>query len=124
MNVDVLPTMFIRCFVLLTNIAASSSHPAIAAWTWAMSHIRLRAMIFNQIIVSRSSLSEIYNLRMKSFRDSALCASPSFGAGEVPERTNGFAMWFPAFEFGRASIIPMMMTAKSIRLFSSICGEQ
>jgi hypothetical protein len=43
-----------------------------------------------------------------------------FGAAEVPDRINWFAMWLPALEFGRASTTQTMMTAKSISLSSSI----
>jgi hypothetical protein len=50
--------------VLATNIAISSPHSAMAAEITDSSTNRFREMIFSQITVSRSSLSDIFILCM------------------------------------------------------------
>src|SRR5208282_5591331 len=78
----------------------------------------LRSTSRAQRRVSRSSLRPIFNLWMKSSRDSADSASPWFGYGEVPERKICPAIWFPAREEGSFSVKSITADANSSNRFS------
>jgi len=100
--------------MLATNILISSSVSAKSGSTSGVGLMRGTLSISrSHLWDSRSSLRQILSLCTKSLGDSADCASPWLGRGEVPERINWPATWFPTAVLGNRSASRMIAAAYS-----------
>lgn len=111
------PRVARRCSAVLTlalKIRINSSVScSIGSTCDAGSNKGTRLIRRSQRCDSRNSFKQTLNLRMKSSTDSASCASPWFGRGEVPLRNSCQATCDPAGVRGRRSVILIISAAYS-----------